>query len=146
MTVVEVNCSSESNVTYTQSFFQYDGNVKLIINGLDLPERYEVHFSNFRDYGVSLPTMGDTGGVIIPNAFFMAGRDIYAYVTTGTGQGGGTTSHLIVIPIIPRPAPVVDLNYPRYGIADYTINENDENLIFHNGDEESNDNENNTFA
>lgn len=105
-----------STKVYTKNAHQYDKGQKLIITGIELPAKYEVHVSNEKDKGFAAPLSGDLEGVYIPDSFFMSGDYVYCWVYTvadelsseneGEDEGGiktGTSVYEIIIPVIRRP-------------------------------------------
>ena len=56
---------SSSNITYTKPAYQYDYGMILKFSGIDLPQAYEVHFSNTEFCGESISQIGDADGVTI---------------------------------------------------------------------------------
>ena len=60
----------------TIPLYQYDYGQKLIITGIELPDYYEVHFSN-ELHGEAVTSIGDDSGVDIPDAVLTSGSPIY---------------------------------------------------------------------
>lgn len=120
-----------NTTTYTKSLYQHDKNVTLVFDGIDLPEKYEVHFSNFKDeQNISVSYIGTPEGVKIPDVLLSTGHYVYVWVCdAGTDTGKGTMFQ-VVIPVIPRPVaiPIQTSTVPI--ITDYTITSEDENLSF----------------
>lgn len=83
--------------------WQYDYGQILKIEGLALPETYEVHFSLTETGGTSVEQIGDADGVIIPDALLLAGTPIYAFIFLHTGADDGETEYKITIPVKARP-------------------------------------------
>ena len=121
-----------SSTTYTQSVYQHDKNVTLVFDGIDLPEKYEVHFSNQKDSGISVACEGTSSGVLIPDALLSTGDYVYAWVCDSDEATGTNCRYMVVIPVIPRPAPVpVQIVHDSSGEKwEYEINADDENLTF----------------
>lgn len=94
-----------NNVVYTKRSWQYNRGVKLYINGIALPERYQVHFSNSETGGVSV-ALWVTGNIVdIPDAFFESGEYIHAWVCFAETDGtSSVTNYHIIIPIEKRPS------------------------------------------
>ena len=126
---LEVNCDPESNVTYAKSLYQHDRHVKLVITGLDLPNKFGVHFSNSRDGGISVARTGTAEGVMIPDAFLSTGEFVYVFVQIPVGDNGRVTIHTIVIPVLPKPVPVLMQTAEEPDEFDYEVDEDEENLI-----------------
>lgn len=128
MAAIHANFSEDAREVYTESVYQHDKGVRLLINGLNLPERYGVQFSNNKDMGFSVALTGTAEGVMIPDAFLSTGEFVYAYVQKQTYEGRFTTNS-IVIPIIPRPVPVFAQVDAKPDVFDYDVEVNEENLI-----------------
>lgn len=88
----------------TKPAYQYDYGQVLNIKNLDLPEAYEVHFSNAVD-GESITSIGSADGVTIPDQFFLSGKDIYFWIFLHEGDTDGATRYTGIIPIIKRAEP-----------------------------------------
>ena len=78
---------SSSNITYTKPAYQYDYGMILQFSGINLPQAYEVHFSNTEFCGESISQIGDETGVTIPDEMFLSGNPIYASSTSHTCSG-----------------------------------------------------------
>lgn len=88
----------------TQKVFQWDGDDKLVFLGVDLPENYQVHFSNSIT-GTSKTVLGTPDGVMIPPEFFVPGSEIYAWVWISGDNGSGYTKYQVTVPIYARAQP-----------------------------------------
>ena len=120
-----------NSTTYTKSLYQHDKNVTLVFEGIDLPEKYTVHFSNYKDAGnISISYVGTAEGVKIPDELLSTGHYVYAWVCGGEGDTGENTIYQVVIPVIPRPAPIPVQTSTVPIITDYEITADDENLSF----------------
>ena len=127
---LEVHCDSSSSTTYTQTLSQHDRHVRLIITGLDLPAKFGVDFSNGREDGIAVSRTGTSEGVMIPDAFLSTGKYVYAFVKIPVGDNGRVTVHTIVIPVLPKPVPVLMQVNEQPDTFDYDVDEDEENLIF----------------
>lgn len=76
----------------------------LRLEGLELPATYQVDFSNTEYCGASVPKMGNSEGVQIPNKLLSTGLPVYAFVWL-IDATGGRTQYWVTIPVTPRPAP-----------------------------------------
>lgn len=103
--------TSERTV-YTSSLWQYDYGQKLIIEGLTLPETYEVHFSN-TERGTSTTQIGDASGVLIPDTLLTNGKAIYAWIVLHDDESDGETEYKIVIPVKGRSKPTDEVPTPE---------------------------------
>lgn len=88
----------------TDHVFQYDYGLKLVIEGVELPESYEVHFSETKN-GLAKKVTGDRTGVDVPDEYLTTGTDIYAWVYLRDGSENGYTVYNIQIPVVPRAVP-----------------------------------------
>lgn len=89
----------------TDSVFQYDYGLKLVISGVELPQEYDVHFSNTHKPSAKTST-GDSTGVVIPDEYLLSGEDVHAwiYLHTGNRDTDGESIYHIHIPVIARAA------------------------------------------
>lgn len=69
----------------------------LVIEGLDLPETYEVDFSNSRSEGKSITMIGNSDGVLIPKQLVDTGMNIYAFYYHVEEDFGQTTDIFKII-------------------------------------------------
>lgn len=90
-------------VCKTQPLYQYDYGQLLQFVGIDLPEAYEVHFSN-EPRGEAVTQIGDAEGVTIPDALLTTGQPVYAWLFLHTGENDGETEYAVTIPVIRRAA------------------------------------------
>lgn len=123
------------NKVYTKAAYQYDKGQMLVITGIALPETFEIHFSNDKEYGIASSYVGSMDGVMIPNAYFLSGDYIYAWVHSVTKIPDEDpkkevtvrqTVYEIVIPIIRRPSQLPTAK-PADGTSGYVVQ--DEVLI-----------------
>lgn len=89
----------------TLPLYQWDYGQILQITGLDLPEAYQVHFSNQRESGTTITMIGSASGVQIPDNLLTNGGDIYAFIFLHSGDDDGETEYQIKIPVLLRPQP-----------------------------------------
>lgn len=90
-------------VTSTEAVFQYDYGQILIFPDLELPEAYEVHFSNERYNGSTVTQIGSADGVTVPDALLQTGKPVYAFVFLHDGEDDGETEYVVTIPVAKRP-------------------------------------------
>ena len=88
----------------TIPLYQYDYGQKLIIKGVELPEYYEVHFSN-QQHGEAVTVLGDSTGVLIPDSLVATGESIYVWLYLHDTSYDGETEYMGVIPVIKRAQP-----------------------------------------
>ena len=91
-----------SDYTVTSPIMKEDKGQVLLIEGLDLPEVYEIDFSNDRHHGSSITMIGNADGVLIPTQFIKTGRDVFAFYYY-VGDGFGQTEHIFRLPNDYRP-------------------------------------------
>lgn len=89
----------------THALWQYDYGQILKIEGLELPQAYEVHFSLTEKGGTAIKQIGDENGVTIPDELLQAGTPIYVFLFLHTGDADGETEYKITIPVKARPQP-----------------------------------------
>lgn len=87
----------------TDPVFQYDYGLKLIIDGVTLPEEYEVQFCN-TDSAAAKTATGNATGVMIPDEYLRNGEDVHAYLFLHTTEDDGFSVYHIHIPVIGRAA------------------------------------------
>lgn len=80
--------------------------------GLNLPDAFEVHFSNTLS-GEAVIQIGTNNNVIIPDTYFTSGQPIYAWVFLHTGASDGETLYTVTIPIQTRAKPTDDAPTPQ---------------------------------
>jgi hypothetical protein len=85
----------------SDKLFQYDYGQKLLLTGVDLPEYYEVHFSN-ELHGTAVTSIGDSTGVNIPDNLLATGDSIYLWLFLHDDVTDGETEFQGVIPVIKR--------------------------------------------
>lgn len=88
-------------VAKTIPLYQYDYGQKLLITGVELPESYEVHFSN-EMHGDAVTSLGDSTGVLIPDTLLASGNPVYLWLYLHEDSTDGETEFQGVIPVIQR--------------------------------------------
>ena len=66
--------------TVTAPIVKEDYGLYLQIEGIELPETYEVDFSNDEHSGSSVTMIGNADGVLIPSQFVKSGKDVFAFL------------------------------------------------------------------
>lgn len=102
--VVTAAFSGETFLT-TSRLWKGDYGQFLSIQGLELPEYYEVHFASTKD-GTPQVEIGTLAGVPIPNRFLRATGYIYAWLFLHEGEDDGETKYQIKIPVEDRGIPI----------------------------------------
>ena len=102
--IITVTFAEGQTVVRTESLTQFDYGQILKIEGVELPEYYEVYFSNAWNLeGNATKQIGDASGVRIPYEYLTTGESIYAYVFLHDGTDDGKTMYTIIIPVNERP-------------------------------------------
>ena len=87
-----------------EALFQYDYGQKVVLEGIELPSAYEVHFSN-DDIGNSKTVIGDETGVDIPDEYLTTGKIIHVWVYLHDGENDGETECHGIIGVMKRSKP-----------------------------------------
>lgn len=82
--------------------WQYDYGQYLKIEGIDLPQSFEVDFATI-DQSSSVTMLGEDGQVKVPDDMLNEGVDITAYIYLHSDETDGYTEYVIQIPVISRP-------------------------------------------
>lgn len=86
--------------------YRYDQGQVLVVKGVpNLPDFFEVHFSNEGDSADATPLIGTPDGVTIPDSYFQSGKTVLAYIYVHDEATDGTTVYKVTIPIINRARP-----------------------------------------
>lgn len=88
--------------TVTAPIIKEDYGLYLQIEGIELPETYEVDFSNDEHSGSSVTMIGNSDGVLIPSQFISSGKDVFAFLYH-VGADYGRTVYKFRIPNKLRP-------------------------------------------
>lgn len=111
-----------TQITAAEALWQWDQGQILQIVGLDLPDAYQVEFSNQPVRGAAAPMIGGVGGVEIPDVYLTTGRDIYAFVVLHSGETDRETEYRITIHVNARPQPTdVQPTPEQQGVIDQLI-------------------------
>lgn len=102
MTNIITACFGGTRYTNTRPAWLIDHGMVLQIKGVELPDVYEVDFSNSKAE-TATRVIGGPDGVVIPDQYFLNNaKQIYAWVYLTTGDSGFTTLQ-ITIPLSQRP-------------------------------------------
>ena len=88
--------------TVTAPIVKEDYGLYLKIEGVELPETYQVDFSNSENNGTSVTMIGNSDGVLIPRQFIETGKDVFAFLYH-VGADFGRTIYKFRIPNKVRP-------------------------------------------
>lgn len=94
-----------TQITAAGALWQWDQGQILQIVGLDLPDAYQVEFSNQPGRGTAAPMIGGVDGVEIPDVYLATGKPVYAFVVLHAGEDDRETEYKITIPVNARPQP-----------------------------------------
>lgn len=103
--IVTAKFCSDQTRAWTDELWQYDYGQILKFSGLELPDAYEVHFSNQPLTGETITQIGNADGVTIPDQFLQSGEVVYAWVYLHAGEDDGETEYMVTIPVSKRPEP-----------------------------------------
>ena len=98
--IVYANLARGRDIT-TSPLYQYDYGQILKFIGGELPEAYEVHFSNTL-HGAAVTQIGNADGVSIPDIYLTTGQAVYAWLFLHSGEEDGETEKTITIPVIQK--------------------------------------------
>ena len=104
--IVNASFSGADRTATTRSLYQYDYGQVLRFEGLELPQTYEVHFSDKPYSGEATTQIGDADGVTIPDAYLLESGYVYAWIYLHTGEDDGETRYTIKIPVAGRSMPI----------------------------------------
>lgn len=102
---------SGSKFATTDYLWQYDYGQILKIDGIDLPEMYEVHVSGSASGNV-VTIFGDANGIAIPDEYLLKSGSINMYIYLHTGENDGETEYKITIPVKSRAQPTHETPTP----------------------------------
>ena len=96
----------ELRLTDGQGYYQYDYGQWIRFAGIQLPETYEVHFSNTRN-GEAKTSLGTPAeGAPVPDEYLQHPGTLYAWVYLHDGESDGETKYMAIIPVTERAMPV----------------------------------------
>lgn len=103
--IITASFPSGLRATTTKKQYQYNYGQRLTFEGLDLPDTFEVHFSNSLSTGKTKSRIATGGTVVIPDEYYESGANIYAFIFLHSDTDDGETMYTVVIPIERRPKP-----------------------------------------
>jgi len=113
--------ASGRGYSVTSPIIKEDYGLYLKIEGIELPETYEVDFSNEEHSGTSVTMIGNADGVLIPSQFIRSGKDVFAFLYH-VGSDFGRTVYKFRIPNKVRPDRTEDAPTPeQQSVIDQTI-------------------------
>lgn len=123
----------KGDIIYTKRTFQYNRGVKLRVSGVALPEKYQVHFANNENEGVSAAIWVSGSDIPIPDAYFQTGDYVYVwiYFAEDGKNAAGISMYKVIVPVEKRPA-ILSIGAESGGmVIDAELDEDDHTLIFH---------------
>ena len=102
LNVTTVTFEPDQRRAYAERLVQWDYGQILKIEGLELPDVFEVHFSNEKVEGDAKTQIASNNEVTIPDEYLLEGTKIYAWIFLHEGENDGATKYFITIPIDKR--------------------------------------------
>ena len=103
----EITAYFKGRTGVVESVYQYDYGKVLVIDGLDLPAVFEVHFANSGD-DTSITVIGQDNRAAIPNSCLEKADVVTAYIYAHEGENDGETEYIAKFNVIRRAMPVDD--------------------------------------
>lgn len=110
--ITAVFTDGQTQTVAAEPLYQWAYGQTLQFEGLDLPQAYQVDFSNFEFCGESIPRIGGPDGVTIPVEVLSTGSPVYAFLWV-QNETAGKTWLRVEIRVIPRPVPDLDTPNPE---------------------------------
>ncbi len=107
MRTITASFSGGQTFVTTESLWQFDYGFILVLEGLELPAYYEVHFSHTFTQLADV-NIGDANGVAIDDKFLRHDGYLYAWVYLHDEVTDGYTKYQVKIPIAKRAQPPED--------------------------------------
>ena len=98
----------ESGQTFAKAspgLWQWNRGQVLMIEGIELPTVFKIHFSNSPAVGTSKARVGSASGTQIPNEYLESGKTVYAFFWLSESESVAETLYRIDIPVAKRPEP-----------------------------------------
>lgn len=95
---------TDGRLSLPEPLYQWDYGQRIVFDGVELPETYEVHFSN-SEFGESKTRIGNADGVDIPDEYLTTGKNIYVWLYLHDGESDGETVYRGVISVQKRAEP-----------------------------------------
>ena len=99
--IVTVTFNGTRNAN-TRKLFQYDYGQSYYFKDLELPEVFEVHFSNKPKDGKAKTMIGQNQYVDIPDEYLTTGLPVYAWIFLHNGSTDGETRYTIQTGVTPK--------------------------------------------
>ncbi len=94
--IIEISFSGKDTVIIDEMPFQYNQGVYIKFVDIELPETYQVHFSNSRNQ-TSIEMIGSEDGVLIPYDVWESGKTIYAWIYLHPTNDSAVTKYEVQI-------------------------------------------------
>lgn len=111
VTVVKFN-ERDRKCVALDKLWQYDYGQVLKITGVELPDAYEVHFSNDPNRGMAKTMTGNADGCLIPDEYLVTGQSVFAWLFLHAGNDDGATEFMVEIPVRRRAKPTAEVPTP----------------------------------
>lgn len=90
---------SGSHSSQTEAAWQYDYGQVIVVEGIDLPDVFEAHFSNNPVGGEAKTQAGAFGRIEVPDEYLVSGYPVYVWIYLHEGETDGQTVYRIAIPV-----------------------------------------------
>lgn len=93
-----------SRYTKTRPVTRQDYGVPIIFKNVDVPDSFQVHFSNTKNNdGTAKPWIGTKDeGVVIPDEYLISGKTVYAWIFVQENESG-MSRYMVEIPVASKP-------------------------------------------
>ena len=105
LNVINAVFPTDTNIITTEPIWQYSYGQILNISGIELPEYFEVQFSNVLFGGESKTQIGHNNQVEVLDEYLTTGKPVFAWIVLHEGADDGGTEYQIKIPIRRRSEP-----------------------------------------
>lgn len=90
---------SGSHSSQTEAAWQYDYGQVIVVEGIDLPDVFEAHFSNNPVGGEAKTQAGAFGRIEVPDEYLVSGYPVYVWIYLHEKETDGQTVYRIAIPV-----------------------------------------------
>ena len=127
--LLKVQYNEGIDTIYTQSVFQYDTGLSILVEGMPITIPMTIDISNTKERGNAIRYRANGVPIPIPDDFFKNGEYVYIWIH------GANETMLVIIPVKTRSVPVASPNGDEGGSTKptYEYDEDDENLILFRG-------------
>lgn len=103
--VIEAKFDDRERKCVIGPLWQYDYGQILKITGIELPDVYEIHFSN-DPRGEAKTIIGNSDGAKIPAEYLKTGSNVFAWLYVHQGEDDGSTEYQVEIRVRRRAKPI----------------------------------------